>query len=248
MPAFDVLFFGEVHNDSIGHCVENTLYQLLVQKYGKVALSMEAFDSENQPVLNDYLAGFIPEYQFKTETHVFDPFYLGYRQLLISAKNNKLPVIAANAPNRYIELVATRGMKVLDSLDAMSKALLPPLPYNVEKDKYYEEYKNSIIQAHSMYFSDSVWQSFALYNAAMANSIYQFWTGRKNFKIMSINGTFHSDEKMGIITDLRLLDSSIKIVNISCFPFISFTRPGWKSFIPLADFIIITDAVVKRTF
>jgi len=56
MANADVLFFGESHTDSIGHLLETTLLQKLSAKYpGKAALSMEMFETDNQPVLNEYL-------------------------------------------------------------------------------------------------------------------------------------------------------------------------------------------------
>src|SRR5690242_14746052 len=58
----NVLFFGEEHNDSACHYMEKTIFEALDKQYpGKIALSLEMFETDNQIALNDYLSGFIPE-------------------------------------------------------------------------------------------------------------------------------------------------------------------------------------------
>ena len=61
----DVLFFGEEHNDSIGHYLEHTILRKLYAKSGnKLALSLEMFETDGQLGLNEYLSGFINEDRF----------------------------------------------------------------------------------------------------------------------------------------------------------------------------------------
>src|SRR4026209_1185719 len=60
MADADVFFFGEEHNDSAGHYLENKIFRALHAAYGdKIVLSMEMFETDNQVALNDYLQGFI---------------------------------------------------------------------------------------------------------------------------------------------------------------------------------------------
>ena len=62
MADADVLFFGEEHNDSVCHYMENKIFRALYDRYGeKLALSMEMFETDGQLGLNEYLAGFIDE-------------------------------------------------------------------------------------------------------------------------------------------------------------------------------------------
>src|SRR5688572_678646 len=57
MADADVLFFGEEHNDSAAHYLENKIFRALHAQYGeKVVLSMEMFETDGQLVLNEYLA------------------------------------------------------------------------------------------------------------------------------------------------------------------------------------------------
>ncbi|RZK82184.1 MAG: hypothetical protein EOO92_02730 [Pedobacter sp.] len=68
MKSVDVLFFGEEHNDSIGHYLESELFKRLSVAYpARVAASMEMFHRDVQTVMNEYLAGIISEKNFVKE-------------------------------------------------------------------------------------------------------------------------------------------------------------------------------------
>src|SRR5580698_4567507 len=101
----DVLFFGEEHNDSTGHYLEYALFKKLSQKYqAKIALSMEMFETDCQNVLDEYLDGFIQEKSLITDARAWHN-YKDYRPLIEWAKTYKIPVVAANAPHRYVNMV-----------------------------------------------------------------------------------------------------------------------------------------------
>ena len=143
----NVLFFGEEHNDSAGHYMEKMIFQALHKQYGNdLALSLEMFEEDNQLALNDYLGGFIPEDRFSKDVRLWSN-YKDYRPMIEYAKQNKLNVIAANPPRRYVSMVSRRGMRSLDSLSADAKKFLPPLPYDTltgrYRDKFMETMKES---------------------------------------------------------------------------------------------------------
>ena len=116
MANADVLFFGEEHNDSAGHYLENEIFRALHRQYAdKIILSMEMFETDGQLVLNEYLAGTIDEARFSRDLRLWNN-YKDYRPMIEYAKQNKIPVIAANPPRRYVSLVTRRGMRALDSL------------------------------------------------------------------------------------------------------------------------------------
>jgi uncharacterized iron-regulated protein len=121
----NVLFFGEEHNDSAGHYMEHIIFEALHKKYGSnISLSLEMFETDNQVALNDYLDGFIPEDRFSKDVRLWSN-YKDYRPMIEYAKKNKLEVIAANPPRRYVSMVSRRGRRSLDSLSKDSKSFLP---------------------------------------------------------------------------------------------------------------------------
>ncbi len=79
MAKADVLFFAEQHNDSTAHYLELTLLKKLIEKDpAKVALAMEMFETDTQPVVNEYLHGLIREKNFMTNARAW-PNYKDYR-------------------------------------------------------------------------------------------------------------------------------------------------------------------------
>lgn len=72
MKNYDVLFFGEEHNDSVTHYLENKMFELFYQKFNsKSTLSMEMFDRDVQTVMNEYLQGSIREKNFAKDARVW---------------------------------------------------------------------------------------------------------------------------------------------------------------------------------
>lgn len=244
----DVLFFGEEHNDSAGHFLETAILKSLYRYYGKnVALSMEMFETDCQLVLNEYLDGFISEERFIKEARAWNN-YKDYKPAVEFAKENKLKVIAANTPRRYVTMVSRKGMKSLDSLPRASKKYLPPLPYDTLSGRYQEKFAEFMGGGSPGTNNPIIYYGQSLWDAGMSNSIYNFWKKNKDKKIFHLVGRFHSDEKLGTAAQLQNRNKKIKILNISCFSDSSFSNPDWKKFSHLGDYVIITDPELKKTY
>ncbi|SDC29738.1 ChaN family lipoprotein [Pedobacter soli] len=246
MDRADVLFFGEDHNDSVGHYLEAEIFKKLSNRYPqKAALSLEMFHTDVQPVVNEYLAGLISEKNFIKEGRAWGN-YKDYKPLVEQAKQQKLPVIAANAAARYSNAVTMNGLKALDNLPKSSLNFLPPLPIDTAQGRYYDKFTETL-GGHNM-GSMKIYQTQNLWDATMAWSIGKFAKLNKGFKILQLNGRFHSDEKLGTLAKLAQANPKLKILNISSFSDQSFTNPDWEKFKNLGDYIIITDPAVKRSY
>jgi uncharacterized iron-regulated protein len=246
MANIDVLFFGELHNDSIAHVLQIYLLDSLINTYKNIALSLEELSDDHQVVLNEYLKGFLSEEDFERLTDVWMPSYHSYKPLIQISKHNNLPVIAANVPDRYVTLVAKRGINILDSLDDDAKSFLPPLPYYVPKGgDYYKRFANAM--KFHVYMNDSLFQSHCLCDATIAYNLYKFRKSHPNYKIFQIIGNFHIDDYLGTIEQIRRL-GNIKFLTVSCFYDDSFKNPDWNKYKTLSDFVIITDPGIKKTF
>jgi uncharacterized iron-regulated protein len=244
----DVLFFGEEHNDSAGHYMEKEIFSALQKKYGnKLALSMEMFETDCQLVLNEYLSGFISEERFIKEARAWNN-YRDYKPVVEIAKQNKLAVIAANPPRRYVNMVGRKGMQSLDSLPKASKRFLPPLPYDTATGPYREKFMEFMKGGSPGTGNAKIFYSQSLWDAGMANSIYQYWRKNRDKKIFHLVGRFHCDEKLGTAAQLQNRNSRLKILNISCFSDKSFDNPDWSTFSKLGDYIILTDPGLKKTY
>ncbi|HEY0244308.1 MAG TPA: ChaN family lipoprotein [Mucilaginibacter sp.] len=247
MANADILFFGEEHNDSTGHYLEYTLFNKLAEKYpGKTALSMEMFETDCQTVLNEYLKGFIREKSLITDARTW-PNYKDYRPLIELAKANHLPVNAANAPSRYTHMVSAGGLGSLQELDVIGKSYLPPLPIDTAKGPYYEKFVN-IMGGHGAMGGMQMYQAQNLWDATMGWSIAKFYKQHKDYKILQINGGFHSEEKLGAIAQLKEYAPKIRVLNIAAYADDSFDNPDWSKFKQMGDYIILTDPKLPKTF
>lgn len=247
MDHADVLFFGEEHNDSTCHVLEYLLLKGISEKYpGKTALTMEMFETDCQEVLNEYLEGFIREKNFITEARAWQN-YKDYRPLIELAKTEHIPVVAANAPARYVNMVNRLGLGSLNKLNATAKEWLPPLPVDTATGAYYQKFLD-VMGGHSSMGGMQMYQAQNLWDATMGWSIARFLKKHRDYKILQVNGGFHSEEKRGAAAQLKKYDRKASIINIACFADENFENPDWSKFSKDNDYIILTDPKLPRTY
>ncbi|MBC7400809.1 MAG: ChaN family lipoprotein [Mucilaginibacter sp.] len=239
MDNADILFFGEEHTDSIGHVVEYSLLKKLSDKYpGKVAFSMEMFETDCQPVLNEYLKGAIREKDLVKDGRAW-PNYKDYRPMVEFSKSNNLPVIAANAPSRYVHMVTDKGLANLQQLDRTAQQYLAPLPIDTASGVYYDKFLK-IMGGHGAMGNLKIYQSQNLWDATMGWSIAQFYKKHRDFKILQINGSFHSEEKLGSVAQLKKYAPKARVLNIATYNDGDFNEADWAKYKQLGDYIIFT--------
>ena len=212
----------------------------------KIVLSMEMFETDGQLVLNEYLAGTIDESRFSRDIRLWSN-YKDYRPMIEYAKQNKIQVIAANPPRRYVSLVNRRGMRSLDSLSKDAKKFLPPLPYDTLTGRYREKFMD-IMKGTPGSTSQNIYYSQNLWDAGMAYSIYSYLKKNKHKKVFHCVGGFHTEEKLGTAAQLQMRNKKLKILNIASFSDASFNDPDWEKFSYRGDYIILTNPDLKKTF
>ncbi len=243
----DVLFFGEEHNDSAGHYLEYNLFKKLSEKFpGKIALSMEMFETDCQTVLNEYLQGYVREKNFITEARAWKN-YKDYRPLIELAKTNHIPVIAANAPGRYTNMVNRLGLNSLQQLSTTGKSYLPPLPIDTATGAYYDKFLQ-VMGGHSAMAGMQMYQAQNLWDATMAWSIAKFLKTNKGYKVLQLNGGFHSEEKMGAAAQLKKYLPGVRILTVAVDSDEGFENPDWAKFKQIDDYLIVTDPKLPKTF
>lgn len=247
MARADVLFFGEEHNDSAGHYLENKIFRALHAAYGdKIVLSLEMFETDNQLVLNEYLAGFIDENRLTKDARLWNN-YKDYRPMVEFAKQNHIPVIAANPPRRYVNMVSRQGMTSLNSLSKEARKFLPPLPYDTLTGRYRDKFF-AVMKGSPGGENPRVYHSQNLWDAGMAYRIYLFLKKNKGKKVFHCVGGFHTEEKLGTAAQLKMRNKKLKILNIACFSDKSFANPDWEKESYRGDYIIITNPDLKKTY
>jgi uncharacterized iron-regulated protein len=151
-----VVFIGETHDDPTGHMLEAALFQRAYETYGAeaangaaprpVVLSLEFFERDVQPVLDEYLAGLITEKSFRDASRPWPRYETDYRPMIEFAREHGLAVIAANAPRRYVTRVSLHGREALNDLSAEARHTLAPLPYGQPSEKYRRQWIQTMME------------------------------------------------------------------------------------------------------
>lgn len=257
MKNNDVLFYGEEHNDSVTHYLENKIFESLFQKYqSNMALSMEMFERDVQPIMNEYLTSEIREKNFKKDARAWSN-YRDYRPMVEFCKTNKLDVVCANAAGRYSNLAGRKGQKALMALPLESKKFFAPLPYDTASGKYYDKLMGLShdpndtskkaapvmgMGGFNLVMAQSLW------DATMAYSISEYLKLHKGKKVFQVNGRFHSDEGFAVVNQLKKYNPKIKLLIISSGSDEAFPNIDWNKHKHLGDYIIITDPQVPKTY
>lgn len=209
----DLVFFGELHNDPIGHWMELEITKdLFESKQQDLVLAAEMFESDNQVILTEYLEGKISEKSFESEARIWPNYKTDYKPLVEFAKDNGLFFVASNVPRRYASAVNKNGFEILDSLSEKAKNFLPPLPirYDSTVNCYAEMLKMKEMDTH---ITSNFPKAQAIKDATMAHFIMKNWS--KGKLIIHYNGSYHSNNFEGIIWHILQDYPDLNIVTIA---------------------------------
>ncbi|MDY6915411.1 MAG: ChaN family lipoprotein [Candidatus Cloacimonadota bacterium] len=252
LQAYDVIFFGEIHDDSLLHNIEFQLLKKMFEKDPRLCVSLEMFERDVQHLLNNYLQDQVSEKEFLQKSRPWPNYQTDYRPLVEFAKQNSLPVLAANVPRRYAALLNKHGKSVLDSLQAAEKEFIADSLVVTEG-----EYKERFLQTmasnmglqqvshihHKML--ESVYAAQCLKDDTMAESIANFIQKNPQTKVIHYNGEFHSDYHLGTAQKLKSMSPELKISVIATQP-LSFGSELKLIDADKGDFIIVFHRKIKE--
>lgn len=135
----DIVFFGELHNNSLAHWLElEVLMDLHMQN--DVQIGAEMLEADNQKSLDAYMREEIGEEEYKETTRLWSNYETDYAPLVAYAKENQIAFTATNIPRRYANMVYKNDFQVLDSLSDEQKSWIAPMPipYNKDLETYKE--------------------------------------------------------------------------------------------------------------
>ena len=247
----DVVFFGEMHDDAVGHAIQAEAFRRIVAEYGSkrsVVLSLEMFERDVQTVLDEYLGSLISEQHFMSSSRPWGNYATDYKPLVELAKEKKLPVIAANAPRRYVNMVSRGGRAKLDGLSEEAKEWLAPLPYGDPSPAYANKFKALMgPSAEARMGIDNILASQSLWDATMAYWISRGLKEHKNALVVHLNGGFHTEGRLGTVEHLLKYRKNAKVIVVTMR-----YEDNFKAFDPgkhtgLGDYVVLTDAKVLRS-
>lgn len=247
----DVVFLGEQHDDATAHALQFQIFKSVFEKYSndkKIALSLEMFERDNQIVLNEYLSGLITEKKFMDDSRPWGNYTADYRPLVELAKANKLEVIAANAPRRYVNMVSRNGREALNALSPEAKKFLPPLPYAEASAAYTNKFKALMGGSpEAMMGLDKILSSQSLWDASMSYWVAESLKNNKNSLIVHLNGAFHTEKRLGTVEHLLKYRPNTKVLVVTMRYEEDFNNFDKEKHSDLGDFVILTDAKQPRS-
>lgn len=237
----DIVLFGEFHNNAIAHWLELEVAKDLAEKR-ELVFGAEMFEADNQQALSDYLSGKITAKELDSSARLWSNYKTDYAPIVNFAKEKNLAFIASNIPRRYASLVSKKGFEALDTLSALEKTWMAPLP--MDYDSTLPGYVN-MLKMMAGHGGPNLPKAQASKDATMAYFILQ------NFKPGSLflhyNGSYHSENYDGINWYLKKKQPDLKYATIT-----TVSQKNIKELLAenkgKADFIICVDEDMTNTY
>lgn len=233
----DIVVLGEQHDDPFAHRVQAALIEALAARE-KVAVCMEMFERDEQPIVDAFLAGTISQESLVEATDsrdwgaegAWDSFY---QPIVDAAKKHGSPVIAANAPRRFVRLARTEAF---DGLAAFTPAypghFVVPAP--IEQTAYAERFKEtmrshaapqaaakkrggkskpSVMPAMTEETLEAMFRAQQVWDATMAEATVR--ACREHGKALLLVGQFHTDHGGGLLLRMKAAAPELEYLTIS---------------------------------
>ena len=237
----DIVLFGEFHDNPISHWMELSVAKDLAEKR-EMVFGAEMFEADNQQALNDYLADKISAKGLDSAARLWSNYKTDYAPLVNFAKEKKAAFIATNIPRRYAALVSKKGFEALDTIPALAKTWMAPLP--MDYDSTLPGYVN-MMKMMSGHGSSNMPKAQATKDATMAYFILQ--NVKPGALFIHFNGSYHSENYDGINWYLKRKHPELNIgiittVSQKKLKKLLFENKG------KADFIICVDEDMTSTY
>ena len=230
MDDADVVFLGELHNDSTAHAI-----QLELLAWANAAtrsadrplvLGLEMIETDVQPVLDEYLGGLIRERDWLTAGRPWTNYETDYRPLVEFAREHGAAVVGTNAPARYVSLASR--------LDAAGRAWLPPSPAP-PSDPLAGKFMDLMggMPHGAGPTVEGMMAGQNLRDATMAWQIAEALARHPGALVVHVNGSFHSEGGLGIPEHLARLAPEAHVLVVTMAPDAEGPTPG-------DDFVIRT--------
>lgn len=193
----NVIYLGETHDSPEDHKAQLEIIRQVYGKNRKIAIAMEMFQRPYQKVVDRYLAGEITEEELQEQSQFNNRWgfpWEYYAPILRFAKENRLPVLALNAPSEVTRKVATQG---LESLTSDERQHIPPFAELRTDNKEYRQMLLDIFQQHQKdgHGSSTKFERFflaqVLWDETMAEKIAQFVKANPDYTVVVLAGQGH---------------------------------------------------------
>lgn len=221
----EVVMIGETHGHPLGLAAAAALWEDLLAIVGDSALSLEFFERDAQTGLDDYLLGITDRDAFEKATGRGPGNYPeGHRAMVEAARSASVPVVAANAPRRYVRIARREGYERLRQLTDEQRRLFR-IPDELPQTRYRDDFMSlmtvggaaahgSADAAERERAAAEMFRSQVLWDWTMAESIARALEGHWR-PVVHVVGRFHSDFRGESVRALELLRPGVRVLTVS---------------------------------
>jgi uncharacterized iron-regulated protein len=217
LSSKNLIFVGEAHDNPDHHLIQIQILQAVASRSPSLAVGMEFFQQDHQPLVDRYLRGEITEKEF-LETVDWKKnwgfeYYL-YRPLMQLAKDRKYRVLAINAPNSLVRKVARSGLK---SLEPSEREQLPK-ETDLTQDRH-RSFLQEIYNEHSpreLKNFDFFYEAQCVWEETMAHNLAEYLASGEG-RLIAFTGNGHIVNKFGI-PDRTLRRVPASMVTVMPYP------------------------------
>lgn len=222
--AAEVIVIGEEHDDANTHALQLELFKAILAAGDGAALSLEMLERDEQALVDAWRAGELDTDAFVEQTGSRswggeDGWYRFYQPVLDAAKLGNAPIIAANAPRRYVSRARKEGYDVLRDLPDEERDWFD-IPESLDAGPYYERFAKTMRGFRGEEIEEeaiiATFRSQQVWDATMARSITLAIENPGIDRVVHLIGRFHSDLEGGTIVEIRRLRPETDTLVISC--------------------------------
>ena len=186
-----IIIVGENHDDQKHHEAQLAVIKALRRTNRPMAVGMEMFPAESQPHLDRWVAGQTVQQDFIK--HYYQNWQMPwplYRDILLYARDKRIPLLGINVPGRLTKRVAAEGFAALSEEE---KRRLPP-DITCDVDPAYMAFIRRAYRAH-----DSSMKTFVhfceaqkLWNRSMAWYLVRYLEKNPDRTVVVVAGAGHA--------------------------------------------------------
>lgn len=224
----DAVLSGENHGHELGLAAAAALWHDVLARGAQGVLAMEFLERDEQARVDDCTAGITDVDGMATALRRDEQgLPRSHRRMIALAQERHRPVIAANAPRRYVRLARSEGYDRLRMLTDEQRRLfripdsLPQGPYRAAFDDVMnanagitaEQLADPAFAAERRASLDATFRSQSMWDWTMAESVARgLERGRP---VLLVVGRFHVDHDGGLAQALRAQRPGIRVLTVS---------------------------------
>ncbi len=196
-----VIYVGEGHTNYEDHLVQLALVRRLHEQGREFAIGMEMFQTPYQSGLDEYISGKTDETGMLRQTEYFKRWgydYNNYREVLLYAQANGIPVVALNVKKEIIDAVSKGGLDALSAEDRKSLPADMDMAVPGYRERIHDIYEMHRSQGNAPRNFDNFYQSQILWDEVMAQSVAEYIGKHPKSQMVVLCGQGHVEFGSGV--------------------------------------------------